>query len=106
MSKTLYSMEIEKQVYMYIPPWCTTGSQIRLMYKLQKVMYRFKKSPCAWFRRFSSTIKKHGFKQSNLDHTLFLKQEREGNDLDNSYWWYDNYSQRYEDILRIKKNGN
>ena len=43
------------------------------MCKLQKALYSLKQSPRAWFGQFSSAIRKHGFKQSNSDYTLFLK---------------------------------
>ncbi|KAK2980846.1 hypothetical protein RJ640_020498 [Escallonia rubra] len=45
--------------------------------KLHGVLCGLKQSPRAWFERFSLAMKKHDFKQSNADHTLFLKH-REG----------------------------
>ena len=43
--------------------------------KLNKALYGLKQSPQAWFRRFSSTIKEFSYKQSNSDHTLFIKHK-------------------------------
>lgn len=45
------------------------------MCKLKKSLYGVKESPRAWFGRFSSTMKVFGYKQSNLDHTLFIKHQ-------------------------------
>ena len=36
-----------------------------------------KQSPRAWFGRFTEVMKKYGYRQSNSDHTLFIKQEGE-----------------------------
>ncbi|GJR74301.1 putative RNA-directed DNA polymerase [Tanacetum coccineum] len=40
----------------------------------KKSLCGLKQSPRAWFGRFTLAMKNHGFKQSNSDHTLFLKQ--------------------------------
>ena len=45
------------------------------MCKLKKTLYGLKQSPRAWFGRFTEVMKKYGYKQSNSDHTLFLKQK-------------------------------
>lgn len=44
---------------------------------LKKPLYGLKQSSRAWFGKFTIAMKKYGFKQSNSDHTLFLK--RRGN---------------------------
>ena len=41
--------------------------------KLNKALYGLKQSPEAWFGRFSKFMKKIGYKQSDADHTLFIK---------------------------------
>ena len=47
--------------------------------RLKRALYGLKQSPRAWFGRFSAAMKRFGYKQSNLDHTLFLK--RSGNQI-------------------------
>ena len=42
--------------------------------KLKKALYGLKQAPRAWFRRFTKAMTKFGYKQRNLDHTLFLKR--------------------------------
>ena len=58
---------------MDIPPGFETLSKAEGVCRLQKALYGLKQSPRVWFGQFSSAIRKHGFKQSNLDHILFLK---------------------------------
>nr|GEV19724.1 putative RNA-directed DNA polymerase [Tanacetum cinerariifolium] len=44
--------------------------------RLKKSLYGLKHSLRAWFGRFTLAIKRYGFKQSNSDHTLFLKNRK------------------------------
>jgi hypothetical protein len=44
--------------------------------KLRKSLYGLKRSPRAWFGKFSKSMKVFGHKQSNSDHTLFLKHKK------------------------------
>jgi hypothetical protein len=64
---------LEEEVYLDIPPGYVAPSQDNVVCKLQKALYGLKQSPRAWFGRFNIAMKKFGFKQSNSDHTLFLK---------------------------------
>lgn len=43
--------------------------------RLKKALYGLKQSPRAWFGRFTTAMKKDGYKQSNADHTLFIKKQ-------------------------------
>nr|CAN77556.1 hypothetical protein VITISV_039374 [Vitis vinifera] len=64
------------EVYMDIPLGFVSSTQGKVVCKLQKALYGLKQSPRAWFGRFSLAMRKHRFKQSNSDHTLFLKHQR------------------------------
>jgi hypothetical protein len=68
--------DLEEEVYMDIPPGYNTNSAEKTVCKLQKALYGLKQSPRAWFGRFTSAMKKYGFKQCNSDHTLFLKHRQ------------------------------
>lgn len=68
--------DLEEEVYMDIPPGYNTNLAKRTVCKLQKALYGLKQSPRAWFERFTSAMKKYGFKQCNSDHTLFLKHRQ------------------------------
>ena len=67
--------DLKEEVYMSLPPGYdaprTSGS---VVCRLKKALYGLKQSPRAWFGRFRFTMKKYGYKQSDADHTLFLKK--------------------------------
>ncbi|CAL5415338.1 unnamed protein product [Camellia sinensis] len=64
--------DLKEEVYMDVPPGFSS-SQNGVVCKLNKALYGLKQSPRAWFGRFSMAMRQCGFKQSNSDHTLFLK---------------------------------
>ena len=57
---------------MNIPPGFE-GNTSNKACKLKKALYGLKQSPRAWFGRFSKVVKEFGYKQSQGDHTLFIK---------------------------------
>ena len=65
--------ELKEEVYMESPPGFSENFKPGEVCKLKKSLYGLKQSPRAWFGRFTMAMKKYGFKQSNSDHTLFLK---------------------------------
>ncbi|KAL9309176.1 putative RNA-directed DNA polymerase [Arabidopsis thaliana] len=46
--------------------------------RLRKAIYGLKQSPRAWYHKLSRTLKDHGFKKSESDHTLFTLQSTQG----------------------------
>jgi len=68
--------DLEEKVYMDVPP-SFTGRKENMVCRLTKSLYELKRSPRAWFGRFSLVMQKHEFSQSNSDHTLFLKRNWE-----------------------------
>ena len=69
--------ELKEEVYMEAPQGFTDRFAEREVCLLKKSLYGLKQSPRAWFGKFTLAMNKYGFKQSNSDHTLFLK--RRGN---------------------------
>lgn len=68
--------DLEEEVYMDLPPRTQCSpSNVGKIYKLKKSLYGLKQSPRAWFGRFSKSMKAFGYKQSNSDHTLFIKHK-------------------------------
>lgn len=61
---------LEEEVFMDPPPGMNYGGKVC---KLNKALYGLKQSPRAWFGRFSKFMRKIGYKQSDADHTLFVK---------------------------------
>ena len=49
------------------------GNTSNKVCKLKKALYGLKQSPRAWFGRFVKVMKESGYKQSQGDHTLFIK---------------------------------
>ena len=64
---------LDEEVYMEVPPRYTGSIVTRIVCKLERALYGLKQSPRAWFGRLSSSMRKYGYRQSNSDHTLFLK---------------------------------
>ena len=46
--------------------------------KLRKSLYGLKQSPRAWFEKFTCFVKKQGYTQAQIDHTMFIKHSGEG----------------------------
>ena len=68
--------KIEEEVYMKAPPGFSSDYKPGEGCKLKKALYGLKQSPRAWFGRFTAAMRKFGYKQSNSDHTLFLKRRQ------------------------------
>ena len=64
--------DLDEEIYMNIPPGFE-GNICNKVCKLKKALYGIKQSPRAWFGRFSKVMKEFGYKQSQGDHTLFIK---------------------------------
>ncbi|RVW43274.1 Retrovirus-related Pol polyprotein from transposon RE1 [Vitis vinifera] len=70
--------ELSEEVYMDLPPGCMVSEkQCQKVCKLKKLLYGLKQSPRAWFGRFTKSMRAFGYRQSNSDHTLFLKKQHE-----------------------------
>jgi len=65
-----------EEVFMDLPPGVQCKSETRSkVCHLKKSLYGLKQSPRAWFGRFSSAMIAFNYKQSNADHTLFIKHQ-------------------------------
>ena len=67
--------ELPKPVYMEPPPGFSGDFLDGEVCQLKKTLYGLKQSPRAWFGRFTEVMKKYEYKQSNSDHTLFIKKK-------------------------------
>ncbi|RVX07666.1 Retrovirus-related Pol polyprotein from transposon TNT 1-94 [Vitis vinifera] len=68
--------ELSEEVYMDLPLGCMVSEkQCQKVCKLKKSLYGLKQSPRAWFGRFTKSMRAFGYRQSNSDHTLFLKKK-------------------------------
>lgn len=64
--------DLDEKIYMNIPPGFE-GDRGSKVCKLRKALYGLKQSPSAWFGRFTKAMKNFRYKQSQGDHTLFIK---------------------------------
>ena len=67
---------LDEEVYLEVPPEYTESIETKNFCKLERALYGLKQSPRAWFERFSSAMRRYGYRQSNSDHTLFLKHRQ------------------------------
>ena len=69
--------DLDEEIYMNIPPRFegNTGNKVC---KLKKALYGLKQSPKTWFGRFAKVMKEFRYKQSQGDHTLFIKHSATG----------------------------
>ncbi|CAL5321498.1 unnamed protein product [Camellia sinensis] len=65
--------DLEEEVYIDIPPGFEDVKTIGKVYRLRKSLYGLKQSPRDWFERCTQAMLQYGFKQSQADHTLFVK---------------------------------
>jgi hypothetical protein len=68
--------ELKEEVYMEVPPGFDDEQTRGKVCKLKKALYGLKQSPRAWFDKFSKAMISFGYRQSNADHTLFIKHYR------------------------------
>ena len=68
------NVDLDEQIYMKIPPGFEEEMDCeRKVCKQKKSLYGLKQSPRAWFKKFSLTLIRHGYKKGQADHTLFIK---------------------------------
>jgi len=69
---------LEEEVYMEIAPSYGNVNEENKVCKLKKALYALKQSPRAWFERFTQAMVSLGYRQSQGDHTLFIKHSQNG----------------------------
>ncbi|KAL5577658.1 hypothetical protein UlMin_019357 [Ulmus minor] len=70
--------DLEEEIYMRIPPGYGGALGANKACRLRKALYGLKQSPRAWYGRFAKVMLKSGYKQSQGDHTLFIKHSQDG----------------------------
>ena len=69
---------LEEEVYMEIPPGYGNVNEENKVCRLKKALYGLKQSPRAWFGMFTQAMVSLGYRQSQGDHTLFIKHSQNG----------------------------
>ena len=70
--------DLEEEVYMEPPPGFNEMFFEKKVCRLKKALYGLKQSPRAWFGRFTKVMLAMQYKQSQGDHTLFIKHSKGG----------------------------
>jgi hypothetical protein len=70
--------DLEEEIYMETPPGFASSTGKGMVCKLKKALYGLKQSPRAWFGRFTKFMLALVYKQSQGDHTLFVKHSGSG----------------------------
>ena len=70
--------DLEEEIYMEIPLGFRAELKGKRVCKLKKALYGLKQSPRTWFDRFTKAMMAIGYKQSQGDHTLFIKHSKSG----------------------------
>jgi len=68
--------DLDEEIYMEVPP--AFESKKGMVCRLKKALYGLKQSPRAWFGRFTKVMIKLGYRQSQGDHTLFIRHSKTG----------------------------
>ncbi|KAL5548711.1 hypothetical protein UlMin_003942 [Ulmus minor] len=55
--------DLEKEVYMTVPPGLENSANSRMVCKLKKSLYGLKQSPRAWFNRFAKAVIANGYRE-------------------------------------------
>ncbi|KAM1425821.1 hypothetical protein TB2_017749 [Malus domestica] len=69
--------ELKEDVYMQLPPGHPQEEE-GMVCKLHKAIYGLKQSPRAWYAKLSSVLENIGFKMSNADSSLFVRDSSAG----------------------------
>ena len=69
---------LEEEVYMEIPPGYGATNEGNKVCRLKKALYGLKQSPRTRFGNFTQAMVSLGYRQSQGEHTLFIKQSQDG----------------------------
>ncbi|CAL2277271.1 unnamed protein product [Prunus armeniaca] len=69
---------LEEEVYLEQPWGYVKEGQADMVYKLKKALYGLKQAPRAWYTRIDSYFIKHKFQRCPYEHTLYVKNNQQG----------------------------
>ena len=67
--------DVEEEIFIEIPLGFGSDLTTKRVCKLKKALYGLKQSLRVWFGRFANVMKNMGYKQSQGNHTLFIKDK-------------------------------
>ena len=63
--------DLNEEIFMRPPPGFRPSNP-NLVCKLRKLLYGLRRAPRQWFFKLASALQDNGFRQSPLDHSLFV----------------------------------
>ena len=66
--------ELEEEVYVTQPEGFVIKGEADEVYRLRKALYGLKQAPQAWYSKIDYYFTENGFKRSNSETTLYVKQ--------------------------------
>ena len=66
--------ELEEKVYVTQPEGFVIKGEANEVYRLRKALYSLKQVSRAWYNKIDSYFRENGFKRSNNEATLYVKQ--------------------------------
>ncbi|GJT71862.1 putative ribonuclease H-like domain-containing protein [Tanacetum coccineum] len=68
---------IEEEVYVTQPPGFKDPDHPDKVFKVVKELYGLHQAPRAWYETLANYLLENGFKRGKIDHTLFIKKQKE-----------------------------
>ncbi|GKA88207.1 putative ribonuclease H-like domain-containing protein [Tanacetum coccineum] len=74
--------KIEEEVYVCQPPGFGDPDFLDRVYKVEKALYGLHQAPRAWYETLSTYLLENGFQRRQINKTLFIKRDQDGEDVD------------------------
>lgn len=73
--------ELEEEIYVDQPQGFEVKGKEEHVYKLNKALYGLKQAPRAWYSKVDKYLTSSGFRRSNFEATLYIREDKYGNML-------------------------
>ena len=71
--------DLDEEIYMEQPEGFKEKGKEHLVCRLKKSLYGLKQAPRQWYKKFDSFMVNQGYKRTNADHCVYVKQFEDGN---------------------------
>ena len=69
--------DLHENIYMSHPTGFTATGRDHLLYRLKKSLYGLNQAPRMWYEKFDSHIRQLGYRRSNFDSYLYVKNGKD-----------------------------
>ncbi|MCO5574152.1 hypothetical protein L7F22_027932 [Adiantum nelumboides] len=70
--------DLHEEVYMQQPRGYIEKGKEELVCRLRKSLYGLKQAPREWYKKFHQFMLSQGYKRSDIDHCLYMRQAKDG----------------------------